>query len=144
MASKYGQKQETRDPEIDGMVRPTPEKRHNAAILKHRKMVDTLSSALPIAESNEEMDSNYMPVRLTNGSEHMSPKYTSSHLSVNDLPNGCYTKPYSNIPQQNAVYGNKKPIRSKAVTRDMVLYIFTGVFFLFTLDSFVTLGASLH
>jgi len=144
MASKYGNKQETRDPEKEGRIHPTPEKRHMAAVLKHRKVIDNLSSALPIAESDEEMDSNYMPVKvMMNGQEHMTPKYTSPYLPIHELPSAQptqYYQPQVVIPRTNA----KPNLRSRAVTRDMILYIFTGVFFLFTLDTFVTLGRSMH
>ena len=148
MASKYGNK----DEEKEGRTYSSPEKRHNAAVLKHRKIVDGLSNSLPIAESDEEIESNYMPVRLTQGSENMSTRYSNNYVPIHDLPsaNQKYIpqQPISNQPERGPQFVQKitRPptLRSRAVTRDMVLYIFTGVFFLFTLDTFVMLGRSLH
>jgi len=152
MASKYAKKEEPRDAEKEGRVFPTPIHRTAAAVERHRKTIDDLSGSLPIAESDEHAESNYHPVRLS-GREHMT---TQSQLKK-DLPppfhpvNGGTDFPYAPPSFQNDAHEIKlnqilrmieqnKVGYEQPASHDMMLYIFTGVVFLFTLDTFVTLG----
>ena len=150
MASKYATKEEPRDAEKEGRVFPTPIHRTTAAIQKHKKTIDDLSASLPIVETDEEADSNYHPARVSSSGkiEHMTnfsaskPFYPSN--SGTDFP---YAPPSF---QQSAheikldrilrmIEQNKTGYETPS-SHDMMLYIFTGVFFLFTLDTFVNLG----
>ena len=153
MASKYYQKEEPRDAEKEGRVFPTPVHRTNAALQRHKKTIDDLSKSLPIAGSDEEAEANYGPAKIGNTEEHMT-NYSSTK--------GGYTKPfypsntgtdfaYAPPSFQGAAHDIKlnqimRMIEQNKVgyetpsSQDMMLYIFTGVFFLFTLDTFVNLG----
>lgn len=152
MASKYAAKEEPRDPEKEGRVHPTPIHRSTAALQKHKKSIDDLSKSLPLANSDEEVESNFHPARMPT-TEHMS-NYSSSKTE--------YTKPfypsdggtefaYAPTSFQDSAHELKlnrilhmieqnKTGYESASSQDMMLYIFTGVFFLFTLDTFVNLG----
>ena len=152
MASKHHQKEEPRDPEREGRVHPTPVHRTQAALQRHRKTIDDLSKSLPIVGTDEEAESNYAPAKIGQ-MEHMT-NYSSTKSG--------YTKPfypsdggtdfaYAPLSFQSAAHDvklnqilkmieqNKTGYESPS-SQDMMLYIFTGVFFLFTLDTFVTLG----
>ena len=152
MASKHYQKEEPRDAEKEGRVFPTPVHRTQAALQKHRKTIADLSKSLPIAEKDEDADSNYAPAKIGQ-TEHMT-NYSSTK--------SAYTKPfypsdggtdfaYAPLSFQSAAHDiklnqilklieqNKTGYESPS-SQDMMLYIFTGVFFLFTLDTFVSLG----
>jgi NADH dehydrogenase/NADH:ubiquinone oxidoreductase subunit G len=147
MASKYSQKEEPRDAEKEGRVHPTPIHRTNAAIQKHRKTIDDLSNSLPIANSSEEIESNFHPAKVPQ-TENFSMQYKTPYAPQSDYP---YAPPsfqesahelklnrIMRMIEQNQV-GYETPS-----SQDMMLYIFTGVFFLFTFDSFVNLGRRLN
>jgi hypothetical protein len=153
MASKYHQKEEPRDAEREGRVFPTPVHRTQAALQRHKKTIDDLSRTLPIVRSDEEAESNYGPAKVGNTEEHMT-NYSSTKSG--------YTKPffpsdsgtdfaYAPPSFQQAAHDIKlnqimRMIEQNKVgyetpsSQDMMLYIFTGVFFLFTFDTFVKLG----
>lgn len=148
MLSKHNEPEEKRDPEREGRVFPTPVHRTAAAIQRHKKTIDDLSNTLPISQNTEE--SNYNPPRV------------QERMTNWSATKGGYTTPYtpqdsgSSFPYapplfKEAVYEDKlnkimRMIEQNQVgyetpsSQDMLLYIFTGVFFLFTLDTFVTLG----
>ena len=153
MASKYSKKEEPRDPEKEGRIFPTPVHRTQAAIQRHRKTIDDLSTSLPIVSSDEEAESNYGPAKIESTKEHMT-NYSSTKPAFKSpyYPADSGTDfPYAPPSFQNAAYDikldrimrmieqNKTGYESPS-SQDMMLYIFTGVFFLFTLDTFVTLG----
>jgi len=153
MSSKHYQKEEPRDAEKEGRVFPTPIHRTNAALQRHRKTIDDLSKSLPIVGSDEEAESNYGPAKIGHTEEHMT-NYSSTKAG--------YLKPftpsdsgtnfaYAPTSFQNAANDIKLDQIMKMIeqnklgyetpsSQDMMLYIFTGVFFLFTLDTFVSLG----
>jgi hypothetical protein len=140
MASKYAQKEEPRDAEKEGRVHPTPIHRTNAALQKHRKTIDDLSKTLPFATSDEEIESNFSPAKMP---EHM----TDFKKTVHDGTDFAYA-PVSFQESANEIKLNRilhmieqnKTGYDTPSSHDMMLYIFTGVFFLFTLDTFVSLG----
>lgn len=150
MASKYHQKEEPRDAEREGRVHPTPIHRTAAAVQKHRKTIDDLTNSLPIISSDEEGEANYGPAKVGNTSEHFSstkkgytkPFYPSdggtdfayAPTSFRSAAHDIKLDQIMRMIQQNKV-GYEAPS-----SQDMMLYIFTGVFFLFTLDTFVSLG----
>ena len=148
MASKYGSKEEPRDAEKEGRVHPTPIHRTHATVQKHKKAIDDLSSSLPIVTSDD--DSNYAPARVA---EHMTDfsstkqGYTKPFVPADQGTNFAYA-PESFRESAYEIKLNRimhlieqnKTGYENPSSHDMMLYIFTGMFFLFTLDSFVTLG----
>jgi hypothetical protein len=152
MASKYASKEEPRDAEKEGRVHPTPIHRTTAALQKHKKTIDDLSKSLPLAGSDEELESNFAPARIPRA-EHMT-NYSSSKAEYTKpfFPSdGGMDFPYAPPSFQESAHELKlnrilhmieqnKTGYETASSQDMMLYIFTGVFFLFTLDTFVNLG----
>lgn len=153
MASKYASKPEQRDAEKEGRVFPTPIHRTQAALTRHRKTIDDLSKSLPIATSDDDMEANYSPERVDSTKEHM----TNFSSTRQKYTNPFYPKdsgldfPYAPPSFQNDAYEMKLDRIMRMVeqnrtgyetpsSHDMMLYIFTGVFFLFTFDTFVNLG----
>lgn len=156
MASKYGQKEEPRDAEKEGRVFPTPQHRTNAAMQRHRKTIDDLSRTLPIVGTEEEGYSNYGPAKIGYTAEHMT-NYSSTKQRYSqpffpkdygaDFPYAppsfqadAYEVKLNKI--MHMIEQNKTGFESPS-SHDMMLYIFTGVFFLFTFDTFVSLGKRL-
>ncbi len=153
MASKYHQKEEPRDAEREGRVFPTPVHRTQAALQKHRKTIDDLSNSLPIMKNDEEADSNYGPAKVGHTEEHMT-NYSSTKAGYmkpffpSDSGTSFAYAPTSFQNSANEIKLNQimRMIEQNKVgyeapsSQDMMLYIFTGVFFLFTLDTFVNLG----
>ena len=155
MASKYAKKEEPRDAEKEGRVFPTPQHRTAAALQKHRKVIDDLSGTLPIATSDEDAEANYGPAKvgasavreqMTNYSG-QKPAYKAPYF-----PSDSGTDfPYAPPSFQEAAYDIKLDRIMRMIeqnrtgyeapsSQDMMLYIFTGVVFLFTLDTFVHIG----
>lgn len=156
MASKYHQKEEPRDAEREGRVFPTPIHRTNAALQRHKKTIDDLSGSLPIVNTDEEAEANYGPAKIGNTVEHMTNQsqykkpYTKPYVPIND----GVDFPYAPTSFQKDAYDikldrimrmieqNKTGYESPS-SQDMMLYIFTGVVFLFTFDTFVKLGRNM-
>lgn len=150
MLSKQNEPEEKRDAEREGRVFPTPIHRTQAAVQRHKKTIDDLSKSLPIVGSDEEGESNYGPARVPATKEHFTS--TKTGYSNPYYPSDSGTS-FSYAPPsfQEAAYDIKldrimRMIEQNQVgyetpsSQDMMLYIFTGVFFLFTLDTFVNLG----
>lgn len=156
MTSKYHKNEEPRDAEKEGRVFPTPIHRTAAALQRHRKTIDDLSGSLPIAGSDEDAESNYGPAKV--GQSGMTEHFTSQVKKPYSKPfvptDTGTTFPYA--PQSfqedalslkiekmmRMIEQNKTGYESPA-SHDMMLYIFTGVFFLFTFDTFVSLGKAM-
>ena len=156
MTSKHHKQEPPRDAEREGRVFPTPIHRTAAALQRHRKTIDDLSASLPIAQTDEEMESNYGPAKIgmiehmTNYSEIKKP-YTRPAVPHDMGTDFAYAPPAF---QQDAldvklnkilrmIEQNKTGYEAPA-SHDMMLYVFTGVFFLFTFDTFVNLGKSMR
>ncbi|NBR14456.1 MAG: hypothetical protein EBU01_07720 [Crocinitomicaceae bacterium] len=130
----------------------TPSRRTEAALKAHEETIRDLTKSLPIASNDEEMVNNYSPADVVG-----PPKTNTNQIepfSVNEyvppaLPathDFAYSSP---IPPMNTALGwdrkidrimKKLDVAEETSTHDLILYIFTGVFFLFVLDTFVTLG----
>ena len=153
MLSKHNDVEEKRDAEKEGRVFPTPIHRTQAAVQRHKKTIDDLSKTLPIVGSDEEAEMNYGPAKVGHTKEHMTDfsstkaKYTNPYYPQDPGLDFAYAPPSF---QQEAydmkldkimrmVEQNRTGYESPS-SQDMMLYIFTGVFFLFTFDSFVNLG----
>ena len=141
---------DNRDPEREGRVYQTPIHRTNAAVQRNKKTIDDLSKSLPIIENDEESENNYNPSRIASTREHFSSTKNSSSNPYQPMDVGT-SFAYAPPDFQQAAYDLKLDKIMRMVeqnktgyetpsSQDMMLYIFTGVFFLFSLDSFVSLG----
>jgi hypothetical protein len=72
MSSKSHVNTPPRDPEREGRIFPTPVHRTAAAVQKHRKTIDDLSTTLPIVKTDEEATSNFAPARVQGTKEHFT------------------------------------------------------------------------
>lgn len=141
-----------RDAEQEGRVFPTPIHRTQAAVQRHKKTIDDLSTNLPIITSDEEADNNFAPAKIQ-AKEHMTnwsstkSQYTNPYQPQDPGLDFAYAPPSF----QQEAYDMKLDRIMRMIeqnrtgyetpgSQDMMLYIFTGVFFLFTLDTFVNLG----
>ena len=129
----------------------TPTRRTEAALQEHAGVIQDLERSLPIANSDEEMVNNYAPAQLSgpakSNSNQIEP-FTVKGYTPPPIPathNYAYESP---IPQMDSLRGwdrklekiaRKLEYTPETSTHDLILYIFTGVFFLFVLDTFVTL-----
>ena len=135
------------------MVFNTTNRRTEAAMEDHDETIRSLSKSLPIAGPGDDLENNYTP------SKHSAEKQTMNQREPFSVQN--YTPPEIPATQDYAYQPVSLPgpprgewdrrveklIRrmdmqqtGETSTHDLVLYIFTGVFFLFVLDTFVTLG----
>jgi hypothetical protein len=153
MASKYAAKEEPRDAEKEGRIFPTPIHRTAAALQKHKKTIDDLSATLPIVGSDEEGEANYGPARVDPTKEKMTnfsstkQGYSTPFYPTNTGTDFAYAPPsFQEAAHEikldrilRMIEQNRTGYESPS-SQDMMLYVFTGVFFLFTLDTFVSLG----
>ena len=133
------------------MIFHNTDRRTEAAMETHDKTIRDVSRSLPIASSADaDLDDNYTPDRLSKSSNQIEPfsvkKYTPP--AIPSTPDYAY-QPVSLPGPPRGEWEKRidKLIRridreqtGETSTHDLVLYIFTGVFFLFVLDTFVTLG----
>lgn len=113
---------EHRDSEKEGRTFPTPVHRGQNAIQKHKKTIDDLTNSLPIQEED-----NFNPPRISPLKENFAnPKefpYSPPGFQEPD------TKMQKLIEMVDQIQGQETPI-----VQDMLLYVFTGVFFLYTFE----------
>jgi hypothetical protein len=129
-------------------------RRTESALEEHADAIKSLTSSLPIAGNDEDAVNNYAPARINgtrSGTNQIEP------FSVRDykppaIP-GSHGFAYSPIEPTSDTRGDwdarldrlvRKMERStsggETSTHDLLLYIFTGVFMLFVLDTFVQIG----
>jgi hypothetical protein len=134
---------EKRDPVKEGRIYASPQERSHAAILKHKKTIDDLSQTLPIVKTDEEGDKNFHGAKtapMMSSSPSMRESFTQPQYAY--APPGFQTdaalqRIVSRLEEQHSGVETNS-------TQDMMLYIFTGIFFLFTLDTFVNLGKKMR
>ena len=149
MTSKTQHPEQKRDAEKEGRVFPTPQHRSANAIQVHKKTIDDLSASLPIQHSEE---SNWQPERVVKR-EHFTTTKTEQSLPFypsNDGSDFPYAPPSFQIDAHTHKMNKLIEMMEKhsvgqetPATQDMLLYIVTGIFFLFTFDTFVNLGRRL-
>lgn len=130
----------------------SPTRRTEAALEEHASLIKNLEQTLPIANSDEEMVNNYSPARVAGPSKSNNNQiepFSVKEYTPPPLPathNYAYESP---IPKMDAERGWDRRLEkiarrfeqdNETSTHDLILYIFTGVFFLFVLDTFVTIG----
>ncbi len=127
--------EQKRDPVKEGRVYASPQQRSHAAIFNHRKTIDDLTRSLPIVQNDDEAKRNYRPER-TNIREAFTsaPSYPYAPPSFQAEPQDDKLNRILHMIEQN------RTGYQTASTNDMLLYIATGVFFLFAMDTFVSLG----
>lgn len=142
-----------RDAEIEGRVFSNPTRRTEHALQKHKKLIDDLTTALPIAETENDAQNNYGSAppstfrQTKNNIEQFSTQYAPIYASrPKPRTEGFAYGPVENVGIEQKldrvlrmIDQNKTGYESPSAN-DMLLYIFTGVFFLFTLDTFVQVG----
>lgn len=133
---------EKRDPVKEGRVAASPQERSTEAIQRHRKTIDDLSKSLPIVKTDEEGMKNY------HGSRVVPMASASAPIRESFSPQYAYAPPgFQNDHTLTQLLNRLEESRSGVETnstQDMMLYIFTGIFFLFTLDTFVNLGKKMR
>ncbi len=127
---------EKRDAQKEGRVYATPQQRSQAAMFAHRKTIDDLSRSLPIVTSDEEAETNYRPFksRVRENFSGLAPEFPYAAPSFEGSAQELKLNRILHMIEQNRTGYEPAP------TQDVMLYVFTGLFFLFTLDTFVTLG----
>jgi len=132
---------EQRDSEKEGRTFPTPQHRGQHAIQKHKKTIDDLTSSLPI--SKEEEEGNYNPTRIEGGREH----YTYEKVHPIDGTSFPYAPPQFQLSSHELklqklieMFDSMSIGEETPGTQDMLLYIFTGVFFLYTFEIFANMN----
>jgi hypothetical protein len=125
----------TRDAAKEGRVYRSPQERTQASVFTHKKTIDDLSKTLPIVQTDEEAGRNYRPERS---------RVRESFTTATEYPYAPPSfQPPVNDDKLNRILHMIEQNRTgyqTASTQDMLLYIATGVFFLFAMDTFVSLG----
>jgi len=119
-----------RDPEKEGRTFPTPVHRTQAAHRTHKKDIDELTSSLPIDDGNE----NFAPLKISAVNEHFTPEPAYA-------PPGYRIDPYEAKFKKLIMLIDEANLGQETPgTQDMLLYVFTGMFFLYTFEMFINLG----
>jgi hypothetical protein len=139
--------EQKRDSVQEGRVFQDHRKRGEASIRTMKKTIDDLTSTLPITTDDDAP--NFNPEKIV-AREHFGTTksgYTKPFYRSDDGTSFAYAPPsfqqeahevrlqrlYEMLDKKNE--GSETP-----GTQDMLLYIFTGIFFIFTFDTFVNLG----
>jgi hypothetical protein len=136
----------------------SPERRTESALNTHSKVIQDLTKSLPISKGGNGSDDNdnYAPVKFDGAPQtknQREPFYTPpievQKYTPPDIPTS-YDYAYGPVHSGRGVEWDRRIDKiiqrmdrqdtSETSTHDLVLYIFTGVFFLFVLDTFVHLG----
>lgn len=125
---------EKRDAQKEGRVYATPQQRTQASITSHRKTIDDLSRSLPIVTSDDEANTNYRPFKSRVRETFAGTEFPYATPSFENSAQELKLNRILHMIEQNRTGYEPAP------TQDILLYVFTGVFFLFTFDTFVNLG----
>jgi hypothetical protein len=147
----YGTKGKIKD---ENKVYNSPTRRTEAALEANADAIKSLTRTLPITENDEDATNNYAPARISgtrSGSNQIEPFSVRDYKSPT-VP-GTHGFAYAPPQPSSDARGDwdvrldrlvRKMERSSAggetSTHDLLLYIFTGVFMLFVLDTFVQIG----
>jgi len=148
----YGKKGEIKN---ENKVYNSPTRRTENALAEHAVAIGSLTKSLPISSSDTDDTDNYAPAMIGSGGR--SSKNQIEPFSVRDYkgpqipgtPGFAYAPPEPTSDRRDG-YDTRveKLLRrmerdssgSETSTHDLLLYIFTGVFMLFVLDTFVHIG----
>jgi hypothetical protein len=129
-----------RDAQKEDRVAASPAERTQATVFKNRKTIDDLSKSLPIVQTDEEGERNFQPTKSRairspdNFREEMTNEYPYAPPGFQAQAQELKLNKILSMIEQN------KTGYETSTTHDALLYVFTGIFFLFTLDTFVRLG----
>lgn len=122
--------------------RAAPIRKSEEAVARHKGLLDSLSRSLPISmeEPNFKVDLPEVraPTQSTTRVEHFTPNFSYGPPQFDQGQLNAQIQRILKLVEQN------KTGYETSSSSDMLLYIFTGVLFLFTFDSFVTLGRQMH
>ena len=153
-----------RDAEIEGRVFSHPSRRTANALDRHKKTIDDLHTTLPIAQTEEDLLSNYKsvpPTQTKNNIEHFTQRehYETQYAPIYGGQPKSHVQQkqeyaYAPVHEQGSIeqkidrmmrmIDQNKTGYETPSTNDTLLYIFTGLFFLFTLDTFVQIGRRMN
>jgi len=149
----YGKKGRMKD---EDKIYNSPTRRTENALQEHSKTIGELTKTLPISSRDSDETDNYAPA-MNGGGGSRSGTNQIEPFSVRDYkgplipgtPGFAYAPPQSESESRGG-YDTRveKLIRrmeregsgGETSTHDLLLYIFTGVFMLFVLDTFVHIG----
>jgi hypothetical protein len=137
--NQKGPAEPPRDAHKEGRVYKTPVDRSNAAVATHRKTIDDLSRTLPIVITEEDASQNFRPYKshVREGFKTQEYAYSPPAYQLKEPQDDKLNRILKMVEQNKTGY-------ESGSTQDMLLYIFTGIFFLYTLDTFVSLGKSMR
>jgi hypothetical protein len=148
----YGKKGKIKDAD---KVYNSPTRRTEAALADNADAISSLTRTLPIMSNDEDATNNYSPARISgtrSGNNQIEP-FSVRDYKAPPVP-GTHGFAYSPPEPTSDSRGDwdaridrlmRKIERTntgggEASTHDLLLYIFTGVFMLFVLDTFVQIG----
>jgi hypothetical protein len=125
-------------PEKETFVAERPEQKD-----KHAELVKSVSASLPLDTDPETVSFNATPKPLPQAP--LDPRLPTFRQQVREhfAMNGGGGDD-SKLDRILRLIEQNRTGYAPATTQDMLLYIATGVFFLFTFDTFVTLGRSMR
>ena len=137
--NQKGPAEPQRDANKENRVYKTPADRSNAALSTHRKTIDDLSRTLPIVMTDEDAAQNFRPYK-----SHIREGFKSPDYVYVPQPSQSIDPSEDKLNRILKMIEQHKARQDTGTTQDMLLYIFTGIFFLYTLDTFVSLGKSMR
>ena len=135
----------------------SPTRRSEETLKEHAKLINDITKSLPIASADTDMSENYGPARIvgtSSGTNQREPFGVQDYRSP-EIPAGGGYAYESPVPYDNSQRGWERKLDTiikhmhvqqekhqsrETPTADLLLFVFTGVFFIFVLDTFVTLG----
>lgn len=118
-------------------VRPAFVRKSEEQVAKHKGLLDSLARSLPINVD----EPNYRPTLVEARAPTRPIQTVESFTDFQYAPPGYDAKQLQiQIARILKLVEQNKTGYETPSSQDMLLYIFTGVFFLFTFDQFVTLG----
>lgn len=125
----------------EATVRPVMARKSEEAVAKHKSLLDALTTSLPISTDEPNYKASHptfkdpsVPIRRVEAFSDFS--YAPPDYDLKQLQGQL--KRILQLVEQNKTGYETPP------SQDMLLYIFTGVFFLFTFDQFVALGRAMR
>jgi hypothetical protein len=154
-----------RERDMEPQVFSNPTRRTEYAMQKHKKTIDDLTAVLPIAQSEGEIEHNFYPAPPTKQKKNDIEPFQTQYAPIY----GGKPKSWENMMVGRHQYAYEPPMYSAGNSQleakidrvlrmvdqnktgyetpsanDMLLYIFTGLFFMFTMDTFVQIGRKMR
>jgi hypothetical protein len=123
---------EQRDSEKEGRTFPTPQHRGQHAMQKHKKNIDDLTTSLPITDDVTE--GNFKPDRISPPTQRESFSGPDGHSFAYAPPQYQMAAHEVKLQKMIEMFDMMSQGQETPGTQDMLLYIFTGIFFLYTFE----------